>query len=217
MAFGPQADQNQETVFFSNTAIKNAEGADAIDVTFDPSQYGSYLRLSIYGTKDCEGKILFEQTTTIGNEHPFTVKAGEWTDVEINLQGETTIHSTSIRFQGENMCDFLVSNIYFAPAFIEGDEKAPAIDEFTAEATGIDTIKLTIKATDDMNTKVSYELKYDDQTVVLSGKSGEAIEYNVGNLLPMTQYTFTLTATDGKNQSEAKEIKEITWAPRVHR
>ena len=214
MAFGPQADQNQETVFFSNTAIKDKEsGSDAIDCTFDPSQYGAYLRLSIYGSKDCEGKILFERTTTIGNEHPFTVKAGEWNDIEINLQGENTIHSTSIRFQDENMCDFLVSNIYFAPAFIEGDEQAPVIDEFTAEATGVNTIKLTIKATDDKNSKVSYELKYDDQTVVLSGKSGEAIDYTVENLLPMTQYTFTLTATDGKNQSEAKEIKEITWAP----
>lgn len=122
-------------VFFANTASLGI----AWNGDLNPAEKGfGALHLDIYGTKDVNGNVVFEQPDT---NHPFTLTAGEWSTVEVDLAGTTNIHTFSIRFDEANASDLLVANIYFTPAEIaaapvpsqKSDEVFPIFGHYDAE------------------------------------------------------------------------------------
>lgn len=197
---------NTQCVFFENTKTLAEWNA-----AFDPTSKGfRSLHLDIFGTKDVQGNITLEGAVGTDVNHAITLKAGEWTAVNIDLMGVTNINNMSVRFNADNMSDILLANIYFTPTFIEGDEEAPVLEQPTATNVSMTSLTLVLKATDDKNPTVVYAITDGVNSYATSGASGEQVEYTVTGLNPSTEYTFTVTASDGKNTSDAKNVTVST-------
>lgn len=202
-----QAFADTRCVFFSNTVTTGEWNGD-----IDPTALGyRKLHMDVYGTKAVTGQLFYEKSALYGGNHyqEFTLTPGEWTSVDLDLQGETLMHSLSVRFAEDQKCDVLLANIYFTPAYVEGDEEAPVLSDVTADA-GMTSVKLSFTATDDKNTDISYSITNGSSVKSVAGKSGEAVEYTFDGLEPETEYNFTVTASDGKNVSEPKSVKVTT-------
>lgn len=184
-------------VFFYNNSAEIMGGWD-VDINPMEKNYGAF-NIDIFGTKDVTGSVVFERTTAIGDTHPFSLKAGEWTTVSIPLMGETCLHTMSVRFDDANISDILLSNIYFSVLVDDNDNDAPVFGEISAEAS-MTGITLTFSATDAAS-KVYYTINDGSKNYVLNGDSGESVNYTVTGLTPDTEYTFTITASDGKNMA----------------
>ena len=166
------------------------------------------LCLDIFGTENVEGSIEFEGVT--GGEgvvatNPFTLEAGKWNHVVVNVAGASKLNNMSIRFNENNASTILLANIYFTPAYVAGDETAPVLGEVKATAA-MTSVELELTATDDLSADVYYSIKVGDKTYSTSGASGATVNYTVSGLDSNTEYTITVTANDGKNVSEAKEV-----------
>lgn len=196
---------NARCIFFSNKTTTGAWNAD-----IDPTTLGyRSLHLDIFATESATGNVVFERTTTIGDNHPFTLEAGKWNSIDVVLTGETVMYTMSVRFDAENACDIVLANIYFTPAFVEGDETAPVLGDVTATAA-MTSVELTMSATDDLSDNVYYTITSGEKSWKTEGKSGEAVTYTVTGLDASTDYTFSVTANDGKNTSEAKTVEVTT-------
>ena len=131
-------------VFFTNTDV----WADIYNVNINPTakQYGK-LRLDIYALTDATGKVVLEQTTKIAADNAFTLQAGTWKTVEIDVDGETFIKAMSVRM--DNAESILLSNIYFTKAVVS--EEAGKIASLAVAprivAAGVAT-PLTLTASD---------------------------------------------------------------------
>ncbi len=98
-------------VFFTN----KSEWDDIYNVNINPTakKYGK-LCLSIYSPIAATGKVILEGTKKITADNAFTLTAGAWKNVVIDLDGETFIKAMSVRMdKGE---EILLSNIYFTEA-----------------------------------------------------------------------------------------------------
>lgn len=105
-----QAFGNTRCVFFYNTATTGQWDAD-----IDPATEGyKSLHLDIFATADVEGNVVFERTAVIPANNPFTLTAGQWNSIDVNVVDETVLHTMSIRFNEENMNDLLLANVYFS-------------------------------------------------------------------------------------------------------
>lgn len=202
-----QAFADTRCVFFYNTVTTGEWNGD-----IDPTALGyRKLHMDVYGTKAVTGQLFYEQSALYGGNHyqEFTLTPGEWTSVDLDLQGETKMHSLSVRFDEANMSDVLLANIYFTPAYVEGDETAPVLSDVTAEP-GMTSVRLSFSATDAENPEISYVITNGTVSKSVAGKSGEPVEFTFDGLDPQTEYTFVVTASDGKNVSEAKSVKATT-------
>lgn len=166
------------------------------------------LHLEVFGGSDSEFTIEFEGVENLegGHTYKYNLKPGEWTAVDVDIEGATKLNNLSIRFTEENMSDILLANIYFTGVFDEEDDLAP---EFEGEITAVPTensVELTFKATDDKSESITYTIILNEQTYITSGKSGEEVNYTINNLISGTDYELTITASDGKNISELKTI-----------
>lgn len=197
---------NTQCVFFYNS-----ETTGAWNGSINPTEKGyRSLHLDIFGTKDCNGSIEFEGTSgVIEHTQNFTLEAGKWNPIDVILTGETQLNNMSVRFDAANMCDILLANIYFTPAYVEGDEEAPVLGEVTA-TPAMTSVTLSFSATDDKSADIYYIISDGTKSYSTSGKSGETVEYTVTGLAPSTEYTFTVTASDGKNVSDPKTVKATT-------
>lgn len=201
-----QAFGNTRCVFFENTATL----AGILD-HFNPSELGlRSLHLDIFGTKNATGNVVLEAAAGTDERHPFTLEAGKWTAVDIDLLNVTNINNMSIRFDESNMCDILLANIYFTPMYVEGDETAPVLSEITVSEIGMTSVILSFSATDDKSSTIYYSISDGTKTYSTSAASGETVNYTVPSLSPSTTYDFTVTASDGKNISEAKSAEART-------
>ena len=100
-----------QCVFFTNPD----KWGDIYNVNINPtaSQYAQ-LHVSVFSPVDATGRVVLEQTKKIDDSHAFTVEAGKWTDVAIDLDGETFIKAMSVRMDaGEPVA---LANIYFTKA-----------------------------------------------------------------------------------------------------
>lgn len=90
------------------------------------------------------------------------------------------------------------------------DEEAPVMDAPTATAIGMSTVRLSMQATDNMAGRLTYAIAYyptaggDTQNAEVSGTAGAMTTYMVNGLTPNTEYTFSITASDGTNTSAAQ-------------
>lgn len=195
---------NTRCVFFSNS-----ETTGAWNGNINPSEKGyRNLCLDVFAGADSECTIEFESVENLegGHTYPFTLKAGEWNPISVNVAGATKLGNLSIRFAEGNATDILLANIYFTPAYVEGDETAPVLGEVTATATKT-SIELTMTATDDLSDEVYYSITDGTKTYTASGASGETVTYTIAGLQPSTEYNITVTANDGKNVSEPKVLE----------
>lgn len=198
---------NTRCVFFSNTVTTGVWNGN-----INPAKEGyRNLCLDVFSGSDTDCTIEFESVENLegGHTYPFTLKAGEWNPIVVNVAGATKLGNLSIRFTEANAADILLSNIYFTPAYVEGDETAPVLGEITAEA-GMTSITLTLSATDDLSEDVYYSISDGTKTYAVSGKSGENVEYVITGLEPSTDYNLAITASDGLNVSEVKTLEVKT-------
>lgn len=198
---------NTRCVFFSNTVTTGAWNGN-----INPAEEGyRNLCLDVFSGTDTECTIEFESVENLegGHTYPFTLKAGEWNPIVVNVAGATKLGNLSIRFTEANAADILLSNIYFTPAYVEGDETAPVLGEITAEAD-MTSITLRLSATDDLSEEVYYSITDGIKTYATSGASGETVEYVINGLEPSTEYNLAITASDGLNVSEAKTLEVKT-------
>lgn len=198
---------NTRCVFFSNTATTGAWNGN-----INPAEEGyRNLCLDVFSGSDTDCTIEFESVENLegGHTYPFTLKAGEWNPIVVNVAGATKLGNLSIRFTEANAADILLSNIYFTPAYVEGDETAPVLGEIIAEA-GMTSITLTLSAADDLSEDVYYSISDGTKTYAVSGKSGETVEYVITGLEPSTVYNLAITASDGLNVSEVKTLEVTT-------
>ncbi len=184
-------------VFFYNNSPEIMGGWN-VEINPTEKNYGA-LYIDIFGTKDVTGNVVFERTTAIGDNHPFTLKAGEWTTVEVPLVGETMLYTMSVRFDDANVSDILLSNIYFSAMVDNDDTEAPVLGEITA-LSAMTGVTLSFSATDAAKT-IYYTINDGSKNYVLNAPSGETVEQAISGLTPDTEYTFTITASDGKNKS----------------
>lgn len=194
-------------VFFNNTATTGGWNAN-----LNPAENGwRNLCLDVFSGVDTQCSIEFESVENLEGGHTiyFDLKGGQWNPISVNVAGATKLGNLSIRFTEANMADILLTNIYFTPTYVEGDEEAPVLGEIEAEA-GKTTIELTLTATDDLSTEIYYTITDGVNTWSTTGTSGESVNYTITGLDPSTEYNLTVTASDGKNISEPKSIQVTT-------
>ncbi len=120
---------NTRCVFFYNTATTGQWDAD-----IDPSALGyKWLHLEIFATADVSGNVVFERTTVIPSNNPFTLTAGKWNTIDVNVAEETVLHTMSIRFNEENMNDLLLANVYFSKDLTTTVAEAIAAESATVD------------------------------------------------------------------------------------
>lgn len=196
-------------VFFYNQSPLVMGGWDA-DINPTEKGYGT-LHLDIYATRNLTGNVVFERTVTIGDNYEITLQAGRWNSIDVPLLGETVLHTMSVRFNEENAGDIILSNIYFAAQVADGDEEAPVFGDVTVEALPMGAT-LTMSATDNSSTRVYYGIQVGENHYSCNGKSGEEVTYTIPGLTPETDYTASITVSDGVNVSEPKEVTFRTAA-----
>ncbi len=204
-----------KTVFFGNSLCTG----NTADTDFNPSERGyKSLKLSIFSRRTINGSLTI-QGVRYGEDHngqeksvSFQLEAGKWSQLAFDCSNVTNIHAMSVKLNGDNVSDLLLANIYFTPLSIEGDTEAPVIESATANCTLPMSANITVKATDNLNPTITYHLTYGDNSVSFEGPGGEETTYTVEGLLPNTEYTFTVTASDGANNSAPTDIVATTLA-----
>lgn len=198
---------NARCIFLSNTVTTGAWNGN-----IDPSANGyRTFNLDVFATRNVDCTIEFESVTDLEGGHTYTypLTEGEWTSIAVNVAGATKLGNLSIRFTEANMNDILLSNIYFTPTYVEGDEQAPVLGEITYTAS-MTEVEFTMSATDDLSPDVYFNITDGVSSYSTSAASGEKVTYTVSGLKPSTEYTFTITANDGKNVSEPKVVEVKT-------
>lgn len=108
-----QSFSDTRCVFFFNSETTGAWNGNIF-----PSELGyRTLHLEVFGSSDSEFTIEFEGVEELegGHTYKYNLKPGEWTAVDVDIEGATRLNNLSIRFTEENMSDILLSNIYFSP------------------------------------------------------------------------------------------------------
>ncbi len=104
---------NARCIFFNNT-----ETTGAWNGAIDPlANNYSTLNLSIFASRDVEGTVSFEGTSDpelVPVNNPFSLKAGQWNNIVVNIAGVSRLNNMSVRFTEENASDILLTNIYFS-------------------------------------------------------------------------------------------------------
>lgn len=191
-------------VFFYNQSPLVMGGWDA-DINPTDKGYGM-LHLDIFATRDLTGDVVFERTVTIGDKHEINLQAGIWNSIDIPLTGETVLHTMSVRFDAANAGDIILSNIYFATSLADDDHEAPVLGDVAVEPLAMGAT-LKMSATDNSSTMIYYTIKVGENSYVYNGKSGEDVTCTISGLTPETDYTASITVSDGVNVSEAKEVE----------
>lgn len=121
-----QSFSDARCIFFHNN-----ETTGAWNGNINPSELGyRTLHLDVFGGSDSEFSIEFESVENLegGHTYKYNLKPGEWTAVDVDIEGATKLNNLSIRFTEENMSDILLSNIYFSPT---NEWKAPVATTVT--------------------------------------------------------------------------------------
>lgn len=124
---------NTRCVFFNNTKTTGSWN----NCTVNPAEEGlKTLQLDVFSSKTVQGTIEFEGVTNLetGHTYNFNLEEGKWNNIGVDIEGATKLNNLSIRFNEENMCDILISNIYFSSGLWTGIESVTDIEEADAPA-----------------------------------------------------------------------------------
>lgn len=184
-------------VFFTNTAL----WGDIYNVNINPteSQYGK-LHISIFAATDAQGRVVLEQTRAIGDEHAFTLKANEWTEVEVDLEGETFIKAMSVRMN--NGEDIILSNIYFKQA--AADEHA---DEVATLEAGVGFVQLGVDTNLNLVAKNAKGVTVENVTYTVE-EEGATISEDGTSFIATEGTSFTIVA-HGANETSASTTVNV--------
>ncbi len=196
-------------VFFYNN---NGMIQGGWNTKINPTEKGyDILHLDIFATRNLTGNVVFEGASVIGVNHEIVLQPGKWNNIDIALTGETDINNMSVRFDEANAGDIILSNIYFSAQLDADDHEAPVFDAVTVSPVAMGAT-LSMTATDNTATLVYYVIKVGEATYACSGRSGEEVVYSISGLTPETDYTASITVSDGVNVSEAKDVNFRTLA-----
>ncbi|MDE7335642.1 MAG: hypothetical protein K2N10_04970, partial [Muribaculaceae bacterium] len=196
-------------VFFYNN---NGMIQGGWNTKINPTEKGyDILHLDIFATRNLTGNVVFEGASVIGVNHEIVLQPGKWNNIDIALTGETDINNMSVRFDEANAGDIILSNIYFSAQLDVDDHEAPVFDAVTVSPVAMGAT-LSMTATDNTATLVYYVIKVGEATYACSGRSGEEVVYSISGLTPETDYTASITVSDGVNVSEAKDVNFRTLA-----
>ena len=91
------------------------------------------------------------------------------------------------------------------------DDEAPVLVAPQAKALNATDVQLTLKATDNWDGLITYNISYQPTSdasspvkVSTTGASADEITYDILDLTTGVEYTFTITASDGTNTSAAQ-------------
>ena len=83
------------------------------------------------------------------------------------------------------------------------DAEAPVFDKAEAEVLNETSVQLKIQATDNWGGLLTYTIaRADASDIILNGASGEELTQDVTGLTTNTEYDFTVTVSDGVNNTE---------------
>lgn len=186
------------------------------DSNIYPKQNGwRTLKIDIYGTSEAAGTINFEggeweeDAENKSFTYPFELKAGQWNEIEVDVEKAIRLNNMSVRFDEANACPLLFTNIYFTPTFIEGDEEAPVITSLEA-TPGKGRVDIKATAADDKANEIIFTITGGEQDYSFTSTNGVEANYTIEGLEYDKEYTFYVTASDGKNISKPQSVTFTT-------
>ncbi len=179
----------------------------------DLSEYDK-LNLDIYAVEATSGYVVVEGANPNLNL-PFTLSAG-WNRLALDVSESTATAATWIQvYVGANNADnnrsIAVDNVFYSMPEVD-DSEAPVLEAPVVASVNASSATLSLKATDDKATSIKYTITYGENSITATGASGETTEVIVSGLTPETDYTFSVVANDGKNDSESKTVNATTTA-----
>lgn len=128
--------------------------------------------------------------------------------------GKEIPHGTVIRYSGNipwhttehNNCYLLAQTINYTYGSTNcATDEAPVLTA-SGEVMSGTSVRLTMRATDDFASTITYTISYDGaEDVVLSGANGATKTQDIEGLTQGTEYTFTIVASDGMH-ADTKQV-----------
>lgn len=204
-----------------NKKVYLTVGKGATDGTYQIKIYGSD-ELTITGINNANTAINHVKYLTYdGNDVPLTIANGGWT---FSNEGYGVITSAELRPQtgytwrdmwmwrpdlfmgtsaGEQVINSILDNEhYFNWDNDCADAEAPAFTKAEAEVLNETSVQLKIQATDNWGGLLTYTIAREAAEPIISNHaSGEEFTQDVTGLTTGTEYTFTVTVSDGVNNA----------------
>lgn len=140
-----------------------------------------------------------------------TAEANKWTSVEFTVEEFTNLglnmgNVTQFKFANVPSKTFYVDNVYFYNSSTEVDTESPAALTASLTSASYFNAKLNCSATDNSGA-VNFIVKNGTDTVATGGAaSGVATTITVSNLVPNTEYTFDVWASDAEGNTTATSV-----------
>ena len=140
-----------------------------------------------------------------------TADANKWTSVEFTVEEFTNLglnmgNVTQFKFADVPSKTFYVDNVYFYNSSTEVDTESPAALTASLNSASYFNARLSCSATDNSGA-VNFIVKNGTDTVATGGAaSGVAATIVINNLLPNTEYTFDVWASDAEGNITATSV-----------
>lgn len=203
---------NVQCIFFSNSATTGAW--NSANNILNPEEAGlQNLCISIFPSKSVDCNIFFEAAIASGSDtgkdvsESFSLTAGQWNNLTVDVSSYTQIKNYSLRMTADNATDLLLANIYFTGAASEGT--APTLGDVTVSNITASGATLSFSATLDDSTTDAATVAEDDTQITYTvtngvdshtttGKSGEEATVTLTGLKFSTDYVYTVSAQVGE-------------------
>ena len=128
------------------------------------------------------------------------LKGGQWNSLDLDLvkdfEGLNLSSIFQFKYDNGSMTEFCLDNVYFYRTTPLVDTEAPANLQASLASTSYFSVVLNVSATDNMGFVNILVLDGEHTVGSAAGKSGESILVTVENLLPATEYHFTVSVSD---------------------
>ena len=182
----------------------NSRTAGGVGITNDYSK----IYVAVYPFTATSAKIFGDN----GYANALTVTGlvpGQWNYIALDNENNLPNYML-VELVGET--EFYLDHFYVAKPAVADDE-APVLETAELVGTGVGSVTLKLKATDNISEKVTYVINDGTKDYTTQGNSGAEINYTVGDLEFATAYTFTIVAKDdNENTSDSKTVEATTLA-----
>lgn len=193
-----QSFSNMRCVFFNNKETTGPWNGNIF-----PTEKGyEALCIDIFSGQNVDGYLAFEGVTMEEgfekpdyfreNNYNFTLKAGQWNHIAVDLENVNKLNNMSVRFEEANMCDVLLANIYFSATDV-----TPSTSEYSLEASVTPSVtdRESIVIIADIEDEAGVDTKY--LSCVLNKEDGSQIKLNLTETEPGTNHFRTSTPGNG--------------------